>query len=103
MKIKSSSGYSAATATKYINTNSPLLSLSSDLETKYTYENDKRTDQVAGYSAWFGQAGLDPFQIKFLEKIELPRQFAKVKIDNIEGCEVRNNVYFKASGITEAN
>lgn len=101
MKVRRNSGYSVEVARHYVDNNSPLRSLSSDLESQYRYENDKRTDEVIGYKAWFTQEGLDPFAVKFEHQIKLPKYMSLIEFDNLQAIEIRYNVYFKADGLSE--
>ncbi|MFT8598981.1 MAG: hypothetical protein ABF709_02155 [Leuconostoc pseudomesenteroides] len=73
--------------------------LSSELESQYRYENDKRTDEVIGYKAWFTQESLDPFAVKFEHQIKLPKYMALIEFVNLQAIEIRYNVYFKAEGL----
>lgn len=94
-------GYSAQTASEYIDNKQPLHLLSTELEKQFQFEDGKPTNQVTGYKAWFTQEGLPPFIIKFTEEIKLPEYLSLVELDNLEACEVNYNVYFKASGLKE--
>lgn len=102
MKRKMSGGYSAQTVNNYLDLAKPIYSLSTELTPKYKWEDNRPTDQVTGYSAWFSQEGLDPFTIKFVDEVKLPKYLAKVDFEGLEACEVRNNVYFRAQSVKEA-
>lgn len=99
MKIKRSSGYSADVANMYIPSDVPTYSLSTELSKQVKWVDGKPTDTVTGYQAWFVAKGTEPFKVKFSNKIDLPPMLAKVKLHNLEACEVGHNVYFKAHGI----
>lgn len=96
-------GYSNKTAQDYVDLQTPIYLLSNELETQKKFVDGKPTNEIIGYKAWFVQKGLDPFQVKFNDKIELPDFMALVQFDNLQACEVRYNVYFKADGIKEVN
>lgn len=68
------SGYSATTATEYVIPTKPIHSLSTELE---------------------------PFQVKFEDKVKLPEFLSLIEFENLQAVEVRYNVYFKADGIKE--
>lgn len=102
MKTKyQKSGYSSATAEKYINTHQPTYSLSSELEKQVKYEDGKRTDEVIGYRAWFSQEGLPPFTVKFLHEVKLPKYMSLIQFENLQGIEIKYDVYFKAEELKE--
>ncbi len=94
-------GYSATTATAYVNTTKPIYSLSTELETQQLFEDGKPTGEIIAYKATFVQEGLEPFQVKFEDKVKLPEFLSLVEFDNLQAVEVRYNVYFKADGIKE--
>lgn len=62
---------------------------------------ENRRDEIVAYKAWFGQKGLPPFQVKFLEEPELPEYLSLITFDNLQACEVNYNVYFRANGFKE--
>jgi hypothetical protein len=94
-------GYSAQVARKYIDPTQPIFLLSTNLEEQYKYEDGKRTDDIIGYRAWFSQAGLPPFMVKFEHEVKLPKYMTLVGFEKLEGIEIRYDVYFKAEDITE--
>lgn len=98
MKIKRTSGYSEELAKMYISSDESIYSLSVNLDTQVKWINGKPTDEVIGYQCWFIAEGKEPFKVKFTNKVSLPSMFTKIKLQNLEACEVGNNVYFKASG-----
>ena len=99
MKIKRTSGYSKDVAKMYIPGNTFTYSLSTDLSKQVKWIDGKPTDEVTGYQSWFIAEGTEPFKVKFTSRVELPAMFTKVKLQDLEACEVGNNVYFKANGI----
>lgn len=99
--IKRNGGYSTDTANNYIDSNQLIYSLSTDLEVQHKWQENRPTDEVIGYRAWFSQEDLEPFAVKFDNQIKLPAYLSKVSFENLEGCEVRNNVYFRADSLKE--
>ncbi|MDT2668629.1 hypothetical protein [Enterococcus dongliensis] len=100
MKTKNSkSSYSEATATLYINGKTPIFNVSSEIEKQYNWIDNKRTDEVVGYKAYFVQEGVNPFAVKFEQEPTLPPFLSEVKLDNLEAIEIRSNVYFRATGV----
>lgn len=96
-------GYSATTATEYVNPAKPIHSLSAELEPQQLFEEGKPTgeSEIIAYKATFIQEGLEPFQVKFEDKVKLPDFLSLVQFDNLQAVEVRYNVYFKADGLKE--
>lgn len=99
---RSQGGYSEMIARNYISDAKPVYCLSTELIPQYEWVDSRPTTNIVGYSAWFSQEGLEPFKIKFGAKVKLPEYLAKAEFQGLEACEVRNNVYFRASGIKEA-
>ena len=94
-------GYSTTTANDYVNPSKPVYSLSTEVEEQRAFENGRPTSEIKAYKAWFSQEGLDPFQVKFEEKPELPSFMSIIEFDTLQACEIQYNVYFKANGIKE--
>jgi hypothetical protein len=94
-------GYSIETAATYIDSSKPVYSLSVELEPQHKWQNNEPTEEIIGYRAWFSQEGLEPFEVKFASKVKLPNYLAKVEFDQLEACEVRTQVYFRAAGLKE--
>ncbi|WP_205216535.1 hypothetical protein [Enterococcus hirae] len=92
-------GYSATTATTYVNPTKPIYSLSTELETQQLFEDGKPTGEIIAYKASFVQEGLEPFQVKFEDKVKLPEFLSLVEFENFEAVEVQYNVYFRATCI----
>lgn len=95
------SGYSTKTASEYIKPDKPIHSLSTELEAQQLFEDGKPTGEIIAYKATFVQEGLEPFQVKFEDKVNLPEFLSLVQFDNLQAVEVRYNVYFKADGFKE--
>lgn len=98
---KKQNGYSEMIAKNYVNDAKPVYCLSAELIPQYEWVDSRPTTNIVGYSAWFTQEDLEPFKIKFGAKVKLPEYLTKVELQGLEACEVRNNVYFRASGIKE--
>lgn len=94
-------GYSAETAATYVDNSKSVYSLSTELEPQYKWENNKPIEEITGYKAWFSQEEQEPFEVKFASKVKLPNYLAKVELEGLEACEVRNKVYFRATGLEE--
>ncbi|NRN72620.1 hypothetical protein IMAU80627_01163 [Lactobacillus helveticus] len=101
MKIKRNSGYSKGVTEMYIPHNAPTYSLSTKLTKQVKWVDGKPTDKVTGYQAWFIAEGTEPFKVKFTNNIKLPAMLTMVEFQNLEACEVGNNVYFRAEEIKE--
>jgi hypothetical protein len=94
-------GYSTITANEYIDNKQGIHCLSTELEPQQLFEDGKPTGEIIAYKATFIQEGLEPFQVKFEDKIKLPDFMSLIQFDNLQAVEVRHNVYFKADGIKE--
>lgn len=95
------SGYSTITANEYIDNKQGIYCLSTELEPQQLFEDGKPTGEIIAYKATFIQKGLEPFQVKFEDKIKLPDFMSLIQFDNLQAVEVRYKVYFKADGIKE--
>jgi hypothetical protein len=91
-----SNSYSVDTAKKHIDLSLPIQCVTSFIEIQHKFIDNKRTDEITGYKLWFIQKGLNPFTIKFEEEPELPDFLSIVEFEQLEGIEIRSNVYFKA-------
>lgn len=94
-----SNQYSETAALKFIPKNVPVKCVTSFIETQYEYVDKQRTDNIKGYKFWFIQEGLNPFTVKFDHKPELPKFLSIVEFENLQGIEIRSNVYFKADSL----
>lgn len=102
MKTRNRKGvYSTITANEYIDNKQGIYCLSTELEPQQLFEDGKPTGEIVAYKATFIQKGLEPFQVKFEDKIKLPDFMSLIQFDNLQAVEVRYNVYFKADGIKE--
>lgn len=99
----STTGYSVQTAKEFLDEQLPIYSVSTILEEQVRFENNKPTDEVEAYKAWFSQEGLPPFQVKFKKKVTLPAYLTPVKLENLEACEIRYKVYFRAEDVSEVD
>lgn len=91
--------YSEAVARKFISSSVPTKCVTTFIETQYEYVDKQRTDNVKGYKLWFIQEGLNPFTIKFTKKPALPPFLSIVEFENLQGIEIRSNVFFKADDL----
>ena len=94
-------GYSANTATEYIDIKQAIHCLSTEVEPQIKFDDGLPTGEVIAHKAWFSQKGLPPFTVKFESEVELPSYMALVQFDNLQACEVGFNVYFKADNLKE--
>ena len=99
--IKRQGGYSTDLANQIADGSKPFHSLSVELEPQVKFEENKRTDEIVAYKAWFTQAGLPPFEVKFDEQINLPSYLSVIQFIDLQACDVGYNIYFRASGIRE--
>ncbi|WP_407349970.1 hypothetical protein VNN41_05660 [Lactococcus garvieae] len=103
MKIKSTSGYSADTAAKFLNVKECFYLVSTEVTPKFKFDKDnKPTDEITGYSLSVVQEGInESFEVKFPSSPDLSSLvfLAPVTLNGLEGCEIGSNVYFKASGL----
>lgn len=91
--------YNSETARKFIVNNAPVQCTTSHIETQYKFVDKQRTDEIRGYKLWFVQEGLNPFVVKFDKQPELPPFLSIVEFENLQGIEIRSNVYFKADSL----
>lgn len=94
-------GYSANTATEYIDIKQAIHCLSTELEPQMRFEDGQPTGEIIAHKAWFSQKGLPPFKVKFESELTLPAYMTMVEFENLEACEVGYNVYFRATSIKE--
>lgn len=94
-----SNHYSEATARKFIQTDIPVQCVTTFIETQYEYVDNQRTDTIRGYRVWLIQEGLNPFAVKFEKKPTLPSFLSVIEFENLQGIEIRTNVYFKADSM----
>lgn len=98
---KRTGGYTPELANIILDSSKPIHSLSLELEPQFKFEDNKRTDEVAAYKAWFTQADLPPYEVKFENQIKLPPYLSVITFDNLQACEVSYNIYFRADDIKE--
>ncbi|HFI0667721.1 TPA: hypothetical protein ACGO4I_001156 [Streptococcus suis] len=94
-------GYSTTIASEYIDLKQAIYSISTKLEPVLKFENKRPTGEIIAYRAWFSQKGLPPFSVKFTTDVDLPGYMSIIQFDDLQACEVGNNVYFKASDLKE--
>ena len=91
-------GYNVALFHEIFGEKPIFSSLSVEEEIKWVYKDNKRTDEVDGFSRYFIISGQNPFLVKFPTSQEI-EQFAEVELINPVACKVKNNVYFKAESV----
>lgn len=99
MKIsnqKSLIGYSRQTAFKYISEDKPIYCLSQELTPQQGFKDGRPTGEIVSYKLWCSQEGLPPFEVKVQDKLDLPPYLTEISFIDLEACEIKNNVYFKA-------
>lgn len=102
MKIRRTNGYSVEIAKQVLDGGKPIRFVGPAFVAKYVWKDGKPTSTVKGYATWFIQEGLPPFTVRFPEKVTLPNKYLQiVDFDNLQACEVRDNVYFKADSLKE--
>lgn len=94
-------GYTPEKAYEYVDTKKPILSLSTELDIQNVFKDKKPTDEIDCYKAWFVQEGLEPFSVKFKKEIDLPKFLSVIEFTDLQACEIKFNVYFKAEDISE--
>lgn len=100
-RFNKKSSYTQEKAAEYIEAKEKIYCVSTECEAQFKYEDNKRTDEIIGYRAWFSQEGLPPFQVKFNHDVKLPKYMSLVEFDNLQGIEIHYNVYFKADDVIE--
>lgn len=98
---KKQSGYSEQLANNILDKSKPIYCISTELEIQRKFEDKKPTDEIQSYKAWFIQEGLDPFQVKFIEQVQLSDFLSVVSFESLRACEVGYNIYFKADDMKE--
>ncbi|MCH4178016.1 MAG: hypothetical protein LKF43_11075 [Streptococcaceae bacterium] len=99
--IKRQGGYSTDLANNILDATQPIYLLSTELEPQVKFEEHKPTDEVIAYKAWFSQAGLPPFEVKFQNSFKLPAYLTVVTFEQLQACEVNYHFYFKAQAVME--
>lgn len=97
------SGYSSPLAKQLVDESKPTYSVSTELTPQQRFEDKKPTGVVIAYKAWFTQAGLPPFEVKFTDEVKLPAYLSVVEFINLQAVEVSYNVYSKADGLKRSN
>ena len=95
-------GYNVALFNEIFGENPIFSSLSVEEEIKWVYKDNRRTDEVDGFSRYFIIPGQNPFLVKFPTSQEI-EQFDEIELHGAEACNVRGNIYFRANSITVLN
>lgn len=61
---KRQGSYNATLAINVLDSNLSIHSLSIELEPQLKFENNRPTDEIIAYKAWFTQKGMPPFEVK---------------------------------------
>ena len=101
VKIKNNFGYSSELAKDYI-ANSCAYLVGLAVEKQYVYVDNKRTEDISGYQVWLATNDENPFKVKFEKQPDLSglKIGDVVELDNLQAIKVRQNIYFKADGLT---
>lgn len=94
-------GYSNELAAEYVDIDSEFLVVSSvEKVAKYDEENKEYTDEYSHSNVYLAQEeSPQPFKVKVIdEKLKL-KFGSKVRLKNLEACEVNKNIYFKVDSI----
>lgn len=100
-KYNSTSGYSLETAKDYIDINGECFVVE-DSQTVSKYDESERryTDEFSHVKVKLVQKDSEAFVVKIEAKVEA-KQGDIVTLKNVEACEIRRDVYFKAETITK--
>ncbi|HEL2051583.1 TPA: hypothetical protein U1383_001893 [Streptococcus suis] len=93
-KFNKQNGYSFDTAQKYFDLDKSFISLSPEGDKRKNWVNGEPSDTFH-YRYWFVQEGNPPFEVEF-DDIQKISQFDEVSFQELEACEVRGKVYFRA-------
>lgn len=96
---KKAIGYNQQTALKYISVDKPIYCLSQDLSPQQSFKDGKPTGEIVAYKLWCSQEGLPPFEVKIPNRLDLPPYLTKITFVDLEACEIKNNVYFRAHSL----
>lgn len=103
--FKKVSGYSSDLANSLLEGVSALTVVGSGLVPHYSWDSDSRsyTSDLESYSLTVSAPTLEPFSVKLpVETGEVSGEFgfgAHVEFETLEACQVRSDVYFKASSV----
>ena len=92
-KFKGNFGYTSQLFNEITHNVKKAIALSPQAEIRMKYVNNLPTDEIDSYRYWFVIEGLQPFEVKF-------SQFDEVELENPEACNIKGNIYFRASSAT---
>lgn len=100
-KFTTNSGYSVETAKEYIDINGECFVVE-DAQIVFKYDESERkyTDEFSHVKVKLVQKGSEAFVVKIEAKVEA-KQGDIVTLKNVEACEIRRDVYFKAETIAK--
>jgi hypothetical protein len=92
-------GYSSSLAEQAVGNNPTASTISFTETVKWKWEDNKRTNQAEGYKYDFVVIGQNPFTVTFSERQNI-NQFDEVVFKNLEACNVRGKLHFRADSVT---
>lgn len=100
-KFSNNSGYSLETAKEYIDVNGECFVVEdAQIVSKYDESERKYTDEFSHVKVKLVQKDSEIFVVKIEAKVEA-KQGDIVTLKNVEACEIRRDVYFKAENIAK--
>lgn len=100
-KFSNNSGYSLETAKEYIDVNGECFVVEdAQIVSKYDESERKYTDEFSHVKVKLVQKDSEVFVVKIEAKVEA-KQGDIVTLKNVEACEIRRDVYFKAENIAK--
>lgn len=100
-KFSTNSGYSLETAKEYIDVNGECFVVEdAQIVSKYDESERKYTDEFSHVKVKLVQKDSEAFVVKIEAKVEA-KQGDIVTLKNVEACEIRRDVYFKAENIAK--
>ena len=100
-KFNKNTGYTTMLATEYVDVENEFIVVS-DVEKveKYDSINNSYTDEYSQSTVYLAQEGApQPIKVKVInDKLKLDF-LQKVKLNNLEACEVNKMIYFRADKI----
>lgn len=101
MKIHRKPGYSEETRKGVFPDNTKLFLISQVAIPVQEWEDHHPTGKIKGYRLWVTSPDApEPFYITFKNEVHsLPPYLSQISLNDWEGCEVRSNIYFRASGL----
>ena len=98
-KFKGNFGYTSQLFNEITHNVKKAIALSPQAEIRMKYVNNLPTDEIDSYRYWFVIEGLQPFEVKFSAPQDIS-QFDEVELEYPEACNIKGNIYFRASSAT---